>query len=97
MLVPGKAVAYRLELAVKVFLGLLRLGNRMRADLHRVVLRVDAEPVEADGLKDIKSAHALEAPMDIAPDESIHIPDVQPLRGRIWEHHQVVVGLFRRL
>src|SRR6185436_10546429 len=33
----------------------------------------------------------LEAPVDVVAGEGEEIADVQPLRGRVWEHHQRVV------
>ena len=66
---------------------------RVRADLERVVLRVDAERIEAHGFEHVLAAQAPVSSVRVGAHVRVHVPDVQPLRRRIGEHHQVVVGV----
>ena len=68
---------------------------RIAAHLQRVVLRMDAEGVKADGLKHILAVQPPIAPVHVGARVGIEIADVQPLRGRVGEHHQVVVRVLR--
>ena len=67
----------------------------MLADLHRVVLGVDAEGIEPHRLEDGVTHEAPPAAVDVAARERDDVPDVQPLGGGIREHHQVVEGTRR--
>src|SRR5690606_31457468 len=69
--------------------------HRMRADLQREVLRVDAERVEADRLEHVLALEPLPPAVDIGARERVHVPDMQALRGGVLEHHQVVERPFR--
>ena len=69
--------------------------RRMHADLQREVLRVDAERVISQRLEYTLPLQALEPRVDITSGEREEVPDVQPLGGRIREHHQRVVRLLR--
>ena len=62
------------------------------ADLHRVVLGVDAEGVEPHRLEDGVAHEAPPASVDVAARERDDVPDVQSLGGGVREHHQVVEG-----
>jgi hypothetical protein len=81
------------ELAREVLDVLRDEVHRMDPHLEREVLGVDPEGVEAHRLENVLPAHALVAPVDVRARERIDVPDVQPLRGRVGEHHQVVVGI----
>jgi hypothetical protein len=59
-------------------------------DLQRVVLRVDAEGVEANGLEHRVPLETLESSIDVVSGEREEVADVQSLRRRIREHHQGV-------
>jgi hypothetical protein len=63
--------------------------------LQREVLRVDSERVETDRLEDLLPEKALKASVHVRTCEGVDVADVQPLRRRVGEHHQVVVGSFR--
>src|ERR1017187_1985754 len=68
----------------------------MLADLHRVVLGVDAEGIEAHRLED-RVAHEPPPPaVDVTTGERDDVPHVQPLGRGIREHHQVVEGTIRQ-
>ena len=67
---------------------------RIPAHLQRVVLRMDAEGVEADGLEHVLALQAPVAAVHVGAGIGVEVADVQPFRGRIGEHHQVVVGRF---
>ena len=62
------------------------------ADLHREVLAMDAERIEAHGLEDVVPTHTPVAPLDIGAREGEHVPHVQPLGRGVREHHQVEEG-----
>ena len=64
----------------------------MLADLHRVVLGVDAEGIEPHRLEDGVAHEATPAAVDVAAREGDDVPDVQPLGRRVRKHHQVVEG-----
>jgi hypothetical protein len=64
----------------------------MDADLEREILRVDAERVEADRLENRVPLLPAESSLDVVAGERVQVADVQPLRGRIGKHHQLVVG-----
>ena len=63
--------------------------------LEGVVLRVDAERVEAHGLEHVLAAQPPVPAVRVRADVRVHVPDVQPLRGGVREHHEVVVGVLR--
>src|ERR1039458_8961778 len=67
-------------------------GGGMLADLERVVLRVDAEGVEAEWLEDVIPLLAAVAAVDVRPGECVGVADVQLLRRWVGEHHQAVEG-----
>ena len=64
----------------------------MLADLHRVVLGVDAEGIEPHRLEDGVPHEAPPPAVDVAAREGNDVPDVEPLSGGVREHHQVVEG-----
>src|SRR5437667_1640458 len=69
------------------------LGDELggvRADRERVVLRVDAEGVEPDRLEHVVALEPAEPAVNIRAGERKHVPYVQPFRGRIGKHHEVV-------
>src|SRR6185437_522283 len=70
------------------------LGQRtwMHALFDGKVLAVNAKGVEAHWLKDVETLRRAPASLDVGPDIGIHIADMQPLGGGVWEHHQIVVG-----
>ena len=67
----------------------------MRAGLQGEVLTVHAEGVEADRLEDVVALQALVSSPAVHAEERIAVPDMQPLRRGVREHHQVVVRLGR--
>ena len=72
------------------------LGNQVigvAADLQGVVFGMNAEGVKADGLEDVLAVQALKAPVHVGAGVGVDVADVQPFRGRVGEHHQVVVGV----
>ena len=67
-------------------------GQRPRVLSHpeREVLRVDAERIEPHGLKYPAPVHPLESAEHVGAAVRVGMADVQPLRRRIGELHQVV-------
>ncbi len=63
--------------------------GRMGIDLERVILRVNPERIEADGLEDVPSLQAMIPAADVRADEREHVTDVQPLRRRVRVHHEL--------
>src|SRR5213082_2475786 len=63
-----------------------------RIDPHRerVVLRVDTERVEPDGLEHVMALQPLEPSVDVGAGECEHVPHMQAFGRRIGEHHEVV-------
>ena len=61
------------------------------ADLQGMVFGMDAEGVKADGLEDVLAVEPLEASVHVGAGVGVDVADVQPFRGRVGEHHQVVV------
>ncbi len=53
----------------------------MVTDLDRVVLGVDAEGIEAHGLKDVIPAHTLVTAVDVGAGEGVDVANVKPLSG----------------
>ena len=77
-----------LELPLKIRDILGRQLHRVRADLERVVLRVDPERIVAEWLEHIMSQQPVIAGRNITAGEREQVPHVQPFSRRIREHHQ---------
>ncbi len=69
--------------------------GRMGVDLERVVLRVDPEGIESDGLEDIPPLQAPQPAVHVGPDEREDVTDVEPLGRRVGVHHEVEIGTLR--
>ncbi len=78
------------ELPPKVRDVLRRQLHRVRAHLERVILRVNAESVEAQGLEYQSPAHPQIPRENVVSREREEIADVQALRRGVGEHHQSV-------
>jgi hypothetical protein len=65
----------------------------MLADLQGVVLRVDPKRIEAQGLKDRVPLQPMKSSIDVVPGEGEEVANMEPLRRRIWEHHQRIEGI----
>ena len=79
-----------LELPLKIRDILGRQLHRVRADLERVVLRVDPERIVAERLEHIMAQQPVIAGRDVAASERKQVPHVQPFGRRIREHHERV-------
>ena len=61
----------------------------MLADPERVILRVNPERVIAQRLEHRVPLEPLKSSMDVVPREREEVTDVQTLRGRVREHHEL--------
>ncbi len=91
-MVPVEHRANARQLVAEVGDGPAHHDRRVLADLQRVVLAVDAEGVEADGLEDVVPVQATPPPVDVEAAVGHDVADVQPLSRGVREHRQVVEG-----
>ena len=76
----------RAELAAHVRDVLLRGDAWMRAGLHRVLLRGQAESVVAHRVQDVEPVHALEARVDVGGDVAERVAHMEADAARVREH-----------
>ena len=97
LVLPVDHEADATQLAAEVLDVLRDQPHRVPADLQGVVLRVDAEGVEPNGLEHAVPLQPLKSSMDVGPREREDVADVQPFGRRVRKHHQLVERGRRRL
>ncbi len=81
---PAQLLAHRGDV-------LLGRDPRVLAGLHRVLLRRQAERVEAQRVQHVVPGHPLEPAVDVGGDVAQRVPDVQPDARGVREHVQHVL------
>ncbi len=70
--------------------------HRVDPHLQREILRVNPERIESHRLEHVAAHEPVKPAMNVGTGKRVDIPHVQPLRGGIGKHHQVVEGPFCR-
>ena len=68
----------------------------MAADFKGIVLAVNAESIQTNGLKDVIPLHSFEPTVNIRAGKRVHITHVQTLCRRVRKHHEIIKRTFRK-